>query len=174
MSKWKLIVGLFGIFLIVFVTLATYVIATQNIESLLTCVDSASPRFPFSSDLCRNFLFTFRGSKEDIDELQQGIGASFVLNGQSPIFQREQVLKFLVSKGLQINQVNVQQLTPLHGAVLANSADEVKVLLRNGADVHMKDKKFNLTPLEFALYLQEHGKIPEDRKAVISLLSSSQ
>lgn len=123
--------------------------------------------------MCREYLFAFRGSQQDIDSLHQGVGASFVIQGESAAPEREQVLKYLISKGLDVNHIDMHQLSPLHGAVLSNSADEVEMLLRNGASTNLKDKKFGLTPLELALKLQSENKLQRDWQEVISLLKNA-
>lgn len=157
-----------------YIGLLVYAIAKQNTEELLVCADTESAFIrPFAKDICRAYLFAFRGTQQDIDFLHEGVGASFAVQGESSVAEREQVLKYLISKGLDVNHIDMHQLTPLHGAVLANSADEVGMLLRNGASPHLKDKKFGLTPLELALKLDRENKLPEDRRAVISLLKNA-
>ena len=150
--------------------------STLNIEYLVICADKGGLKIPFAKSICRGYLFTFRGSQQDIADLHQGVGASFVLGGESSAPEREQVLKYLISKGLDVNHHDMHQFLPLHGAVLTNSADEVGILLRNGANPNLKDKKYGLTPLELALKIQAENKFPEDRenrKAVISLLMNA-
>jgi len=154
---------------VVYFGLSAYAIANQSIEELLLCTDTGGLRVPFSKELCRNYLFAFRGTPKDIEALHQGIGASFVVQGQSSESEREEILKFLVAKGLDVNHGDTHGLTPLHGAVLANSASEVEMLLRSGANARLKDEKFGLSSLELAVKLQSVGK-PTDRQAVIVLL----
>lgn len=167
------IAPLIGFILVTYIGLSIYVIAKQGTEELLLCVDNGGLKIPFSKYLCREYLFTVRGSHQDIDTLHRGVGASFVIQGKSAAPEREQVLKYLITKGLDVNRIDMHQLSPLHGAVLANSADEVEMLLRNGAHINLKDKKFGLTPLELALKLQSEDKLQSDRQAVISLLKNA-
>ena len=170
----KALISIVGFVFVGYISLSTYLITTQNIVELLVCTDTDGIyKIPFAKPLCRGYLFTFRGSQQDIAALHRGVGASFVLNGESPAPEREQVLKYLISKGLDVNHLDMHQLLPLHGAVLNNSADEVGILLRNGANPNLKDKKFGLTPLELALKLQAESKFPQDRRAVISLLKGA-
>jgi len=153
--------------------LSVYAITKQDVEELLICADKGGFKIPFSREICRGYLFTLRGSQEEIDFLHQGIGASFAVQGESTVAEREEVLKYLISKGLDVNRIDMHQLTPMHGAVLANSAEEVGMLLRNGANPNLKDKKFGLTPLELAHKLDRESKFSEDRRAVISLLKNA-
>ena len=162
----KTLIGIIGLMVVIYLGLAVYVITKQGPEELLICADQGGFKIPFSREICRGYLFTLRGSQQDIDALHQGIGASFPVQGESSEAEREQILKFLISKGLDVNRIDMHQLTPLHGAVLANSADEVGMLLRNGSNPNLKDKKFGLTPLELALKLDRENKLPEDRRAV--------
>ena len=98
-------------------------------------------------------MLSFRGSSADIDTLHQGIVALFVTQGESTTSERTELLEFLVGKGLDVNRAVMDKLLPLHGAVLANSAGEVKILLSTGANPALKDNRFELTPLELALKL---------------------
>ena len=173
----KALISIIGVIFVGYISLSTYAITTLNIEELLVCTDSDRIyKIPFAKSICRGYLFTFRGSQQDIADLHQGVGASFVLNGYSTAPEREQVLKYLISKGLDVNHLDRHMFLPLHGAVLSNSADEVGILLRNGANPNLKDKKYELTPLELALKFQAEDKFPEDREerqTVISLLKNA-
>jgi len=162
------------VLLFVYLGLAAYAISAQRIEQLLICADNGGLKIPFSKKLCREYLFSFRGSQEDIDTLEHGIGALFVVQGKASAAERSELLKFLVGKGLDVNRSGVNHLPPLHGAALANSADEVQMLLDNGANPSLKDDGFGLTPLEFVLELQSKEKSKTDRTAVITLLTNAQ
>ncbi|MDR2853607.1 MAG: hypothetical protein LBV61_11240 [Burkholderiaceae bacterium] len=153
---------------------AAYAVSAQGIEQLLICADHGGLKIPFSKHICRNYFFAFRGSRKDIDTLEQGIGALFVVQGKSTVSERSELLKFLVDKGLDVNRAGVSQLPPLHGAVLANSEDEIQMLLNNGANLSLKDSHLGLTPLGFALKLQNEDKSRRDRNAVIALLKNAQ
>lgn len=173
MMKRQLIVSIVVVAL-AYAGLSAYVIANQGIEELLVCADKGELKIPLSKALCRSYLFALRGSRQDIDSLHQTAGASFVVQGESAAAEREQILKFLIDKGLDVNRTDMHQLTPLHAAVIANSADEVRMLLANGANGNAKDKKFGLTPLELALKLQTESKSPNERQAVVSALKNPQ
>jgi len=172
MTRRRLILGAVAFVALAYAGLSTYVISNQSIEHLLLCADSGGLKVPFSKAVCRNFLFAFRGTQSDIEALHRGTGASFVVQGESTEDRREQVLKFLVAKGLDVNREDMHRLTPLHGAVLTNSSVEVGMLLRNGADPRLQDKRFGLTPLELAFKLQSE-RSEEDRQGVIVLLKGA-
>jgi hypothetical protein len=163
-----------GLMIVTYLWLFAYVIAHQGIEELVLCADDGGLKIPFSKSLCRKYLFGFRGNAEDIETLHQGIGASFVVHGHSSLIEREQILKYLIDKGLNVNHIDRHQLSALHGVVLANSVDEADMLLRMGANSRLKDQKFGLNPLELALKLQKENRLPADRQAMISLLQKNQ
>jgi hypothetical protein len=173
MKKAVVTASILAFLLFGYMGLATYAISTQGIEQLLLCADRGGLKIPFSKQLCRGYLLAFRGSREDIDTLHKGVGALFVTQGESATSERAELLNFLVGKGLDVNRVDMHQLLPLHGATLANSADEVKILLDNGADPSLTDGRFGLTPLEFALKLRREDKSNTDREAVIALLRNA-
>jgi hypothetical protein len=170
--KKSLIYSAFGIAFAGYAGLSVYAIMDQEIESLLVCADSGGFKIPFSKNICRAYLFNFRGTKLDIADLEKGVGASFVVRGESPVLEREAVLKYLLGKNLNIDNIGMHQFSALHEAVIVNSTEEVEILLRNGADTNIKDKKYGLTPLELAVKLQGEGTPGVDRKPVITLLES--
>lgn len=169
MTRSRVVLAVAAVLAAAYTCLSAYTISSQSIEHLLICADSGGLRVPFARTLCRSYLFAFRGTPDDIDMLHQGIGASFVVQGESTEDEREEVLKFLIARGLDVNRADMHRLTPLHGAVVANSPVEVGMLLRNGADPKLQDKRFGLTPLELALKLQSEGG-QADRQGVITLL----
>jgi ankyrin repeat protein len=155
-----------------YVAFAIHAVSKQGTEALLVCADAGGLNIPFSKYLCREYLFTFRGLSRDIDVLHQGVGATFVIQGSSTSREREQVLTFLLGKGLDINQIDMHGLTPLHSAVLTNSADDITVLLTHGASADLKDRVYGLTALELALKLQRECGKNNDWARVISALKS--
>lgn len=173
MKKQRLIASVLGLALFAYVGLAAYALVSQGAEALLVCADKGGLKIPFSRDLCRQYLLSMRGSAQDIEALHRGIGASFVVQGESSEREREELLKYLVGKGLDINRIDAHQLTPLHNAVIANAEDEVRMLLNHGARPDVRDMKFGVTPLELALRLQREAKAPAERQAVVSLLENA-
>ena len=165
----KVLGGLAAAYLAVF----AYVITQQDIEPLLICADAGGLKLPFSNAVCKAYLLQARGTPEDMAVLQSGIGASFVVQGQASPDERLQILRFLQLKGLDINQLDAEKLTPLHASVLANRPDEVKILLQAGADNARKDAQFNLTLMELALKLQGESHTPNGWQSVIDLLQQT-
>ena len=85
-----------------------------------------------------------------------------------------EIIKFLLSKGADVNARTNDGFSPLTSAISnqmygANKEEFINVLLRAGANINAKDH-FGRTPLMFALDLEDHhdGLIVEPK--VISLL----
>lgn len=69
---------------------------------------------------------------------------------------RLEILKSLLQNGEKANRYNPKGVhehsTPLHQAVLGGNLDVVKLLVESGIRLDMKDKIFNGTPLDWAVY----------------------
>jgi len=160
-----------------YVGLSAHVIARQDIQDLLLRADQGRLKIPLSRNLCREYLFAFRGTAEDIATLHQGVGAAFVLQGRAPLAERERMLDFLVGKGLDVNRIDRHKLRPLHAAVLSNSPEEVLLLLllllRHGARPELPDQRYGQTPLELALALERDERRQAGREDLIAMLRSA-
>lgn len=165
---------LIGAALAVYSVASAYVITRQGIEPLLICADSGGLKVPFSKELCRTYLHTARGTPQDISDLQNGIGASFVVQGESSTKERLDLLIFLKGKGLDLNLAGANQLPPLHASIVANRPEEVKLLLQAGASTGIKDTQFNLLPVEFAEKLQNESINPSSWQETIEALKQVQ
>lgn len=150
--KWWWSIG--GALVIGYAGLSAYVVTGQDIESLLVCADQGGLKIPFAKNICRAYLLSARGTSADIDALQRGAGASFVVQGSAPRDEKDQLLAFLISKGLDVNRTDMHRSTPLHAATLACAEDEVDLLLSHGARADLKDEAIGLSALELALKLQ--------------------
>lgn len=146
-----------------------YLLTSQDIENLLVCSTSQSTR-TWAKKICRYYLFHYRGTKDDIAELEKGPGLSFVLD------DGREYADFLIQKGINVNKVSpTTGITPLFQAVVENDPKLVKYLLVKGADVNIKgyDKLLPraMTPLELVDYLKL--KNPNiDRSAVKTILEA--
>lgn len=173
MRSKPLVGSLLVLVLMAYLGLSAHALTQQSIEDLLVCADQGGLKVPFSRALCRAYLQTSRGTRQDIEALHEGTGASFVIQGESSIADREELLAFLVGKGLDVNNMDMHGLLPLHSAVIANSAKEVEVLLRHGANPGLVDQRFGLDPLALALKLQQEKPTGMDRTAVIGKLKQA-
>jgi hypothetical protein len=155
---------------------AMYVMVKQDMSELVSCADSGGIKFPFADKLCKAYLWHFRGSANDIRELEFNGGADHVLLGAAPFVEREALLKHLIDKGLDVNhksEMNGWGLTPLHGSVIERNASKLLLLLHLGARIDIKDDHFKLTPLELAQHLQQTSKYPADFKRMEELLKQN-
>jgi hypothetical protein len=173
MRSKPLVASLLVLVLMAYLGLSAHAITQQPIEDLLVCADHGGLKVPFSRAVCRAYLQTARGTPQDIAALHEGTGAAFVIQGESSIADREELLAFLVGKGLNVNHVDTHGLLPLHSAVIANSAAEVEMLLRHGANPSLVDQQFGLDPLALALKLQKERPTGVDRTAVIGKLKQA-
>lgn len=64
---------------------------------------------------------------------------------------REDVVLYLLDKGMRLDIVNAEGYTPLHWAVMLNRTDILRLLIRGGADVNVKAYG-DMTPLHDAAY----------------------
>ncbi len=131
--------------------LTIYVMVTDDLHGLMICATSETAcRIP--NGVVEYYILHFRGTKEDIADLEQSVGLSVVFNDPQ---KRAKFLHFLVEKGINVNKVSPLGYAPLHAAAGAyNDPELVTFLLAHGADPTIKTKKSkapeldNLTALE--------------------------
>lgn len=154
--------------------LATYFLKTTKIEDIVLCIGDKDKAWTEKSinlpaGMCDYFLRHYRNDKEDISQLEQGTGLSFVLHARD-----RRLSDYFIKNGINVNKVSpLTGLTPLHNMVVNNDIELVKYLLEHGADVKVKaDAKFYpaaYTSLELLDMLSQ--KDPKtDRSAVRQLL----
>lgn len=153
--------------------LTVYFMVNDDLEGLMVCAtNEIACRIP--DGVVEYYILHFRGTKEDIDELERGSGLSFVFGNRE---RRTKFLNFLLEKGINVNKISpIGGYTPLHGAVLDNDPEVVKFLLDHGADPTIRKKSYssftefdNLTPLELAQAMSRNR--PEiDRSKVKQIL----
>jgi len=143
-------------------------LTNSDIEDVIICA-SDNDAYYIPEDLCRYYLYNYRGSKEDIEYLQSRAGLGFVF-GISDRSMRRDVIQFLIAKGLSVNGIsNFDGLTPLHAAILLNEPDLVQLLIESGADKGKKAEN-GMDAMSFLALLEV--KNPDiDRKKIRQLLS---
>ncbi len=170
----KLLLWLSGILIALYIGLVGYFLNTIEIQYLLIYSGGeVKVAIPFGQKVCLAYLYNMRGDKQDIEALQNEVGATSILSSAPPS-EREKMLKWFLSKGLNINSIGFDKSTALHRAVIFNAPEDVQLLLNNGASLSQKDTRLNMTPLEFAYLLQKKGAIKRDYSKVISLLEAQE
>ncbi len=172
----KILLALVIILPVTWISLAIYVMVTDDLEGLMICSTTDYSRIPKS--VCEYYTLHFRGTKKDIAQLEKGIGISFVFGDEK---MRAKFLSFLLDKGANINLISpLDGMTPLHSAVLDNDPELVKFLLDRGADPTIrKGKGFssaskvdNMTPLEMLDKMAELRPEMTDRSKVKQILEA--
>ncbi len=167
----KIILGVFSLVLAGVFGLILYVMSQMNIEHLISCSSNeGGTKIPAS--LCEYYMVNYRITKNDIDELSNGAGLDYILNGEN--FKKYEIAKIFISKGLDvdgINNFNGKDLTPLQAAVLHNDVQRVKFLIDHGANIGVKSNGYGMTALELARKLHKNER-REDRSEIIKILSS--
>jgi len=137
--------------------------------------------------VCSTYLLNYRDTEEDIKALTANGGMQFILAG----YQREEqtqlsrksdpqylnrmlnITDAYLANGLDVNQISPSSgLTSLHAEILANNPVLVKYLLGKGADLNVKDNRFQLNAVEFTeLLIAKNPQV--DRTAITQLLKSN-
>jgi hypothetical protein len=99
--------------LLAYGALAAYAVTKQDIHGLILCADHGGLKVPFAKHACHLYFFSFRGTKEDIEDLHAEVGALFVTQGED-LAQRREMLHFLVSRRLDLSRASpIDGLPPL-------------------------------------------------------------
>lgn len=88
------------------------------------------------------------------EETKYGSTPLHSVAGNENIFENEQLIRFLVSKGLDINKKNKFGQTPLHCAAQHGLCKTVCAFIESGANVNLTDNSF-YNPLDIAVNLNE-------------------
>jgi hypothetical protein len=176
------IAGLSAAIVMAIAGLAVYVFSRESMTQLVFNAD-IDGYIPLVQKWTQFYLWNFRGSPEDLRELEFNGGAGLLLErmvGEPPklisLTERELLIKHLMTKGLNINSkagMNGYGLTPLHSMVIGRQEPEAMLLLRLGARTDIKDDRYKLTALELAQHLQQTSKFPADFKRMEELLKQN-
>ncbi len=139
-----------------------------DIEEIIICSSNNDANY-IPSNICKYYLFNYRGNKNDVTRLSKTSNLSFLINIENKEL-REALFDYFIEKGSDINGLsNTDGLTPLHAAILVNDSKLVKYLLHKGADPAITDRDNQLTAIQFLQLLT--SKTPEtNRKEIKSLL----
>lgn len=152
-----------------------YALSKMSTDEVVLC-SSGSDSFYINNHICEHYMRLFRDSPADVEALSYG-GVEVILNLQGD--KKYEIADFYIAKGLNVNLINQYQsqfgtdFTPLHSAVFDNDLQKVNFLINHNANLTLTSKSAgNLTPLQYALYLQEESS-EIDRSAIIALLNKA-
>jgi len=169
--KIKIVLGFVVLVLVGVFGLMIFDISKMDSETTILCASNEGGIL-IPSKVCEYYMFNYRNITNDVEELTNGAGLIFILNGKNKE-KKYKIAELFILNGLDVNGVNHYgdyNLTPLHGAVLSNDVEVANFLLKHGADIKIKPPSINMIPLEFARSLQK--KEPSvDRSKIIQLLS---
>jgi len=157
----------------IYLGISFYLIAKQNINDLVICANTKIINTPFSKNLCRGYLYSVRGTKNDIKSMQQAGGISFVIGAAQTDSEKRELVKFFTTNGLNINGMDVHGIRPLQLAVLEGSIDDVRLLIEFGANPSLGEAKISSTPLALAKQLHSEKKLQGNGDAIVAVLRSA-
>ncbi len=173
----KILLALVIIVPATWICLTIYVMVTDDLHGLMIC-STSDEAYRIPKSVCEYYTLHFRGTKDDIAQLEKGIGISVVFGDEK---KRAKFLNFLLDKGANINLVSpLHGSTPLHAAVLHNDPELVKFLLEHGADPTIRSSRHNLsfkefdnmTPLEMLNQMEKNRPGLTDRSKVKQILEA--
>lgn len=180
----KILVSLIILVSIGYVSLVGIFLSNEKVTDLVLCSLNDDVVY-LPESVCSIYLVKMRSDPEDLAQLESNGGVKFILSAlpnyelggksktESEKANKEarMLVDHFLAQGLDINQISENDgLTALHSEILLNRLEWVQYLLKKGASLKKKDKRFNLTPLEFAKLLQQ--KNPNtDRSRIITLLT---
>ncbi len=143
----KVVVSIVFIIIVFFASVISS-LNNYDIEEVVICsVNDESHLIP--SKVCELYLYEYRGTKDDIVQLKEGSGLSFVFDVVNKK-KRRNLLDYFLLKGSDINGISkVDGLTPLHASILLNDIELLDYLLTNNADPLVKDRVNSLTSKQF-------------------------
>tara|TARA_B100000676_G_C18009619_1_gene805891 strand:- start:724 stop:1248 length:525 start_codon:yes stop_codon:yes gene_type:complete len=143
---------------------------SMPLESLIICASNEGGiRIP--AKVCEIYLHSGRNIQEDIVNLNQNDGLTFILHGKNAI--KYDIAQFYIDNGLDINSLSkTTNLTPLYDAVLLNDIENMSFLLENNASLSIPSYRKHPTAIDYAEALQKNDNI--DRMDIIRLLKSKQ
>lgn len=170
----KILLALAIIIPAAWIGLTIYAMATDDLEGLMIC-STSDTAYRIPKGVCEYYMLHFRGTKEDLANLEQRAGLSFIFSDPK---KRAKFLHFLVEKGINVNKVSpMTGFAPLHIAAASDEPELVMFLLAHGADPTVKTRDLrapefdNLTPLELVEGMSR-SKPEIDRSKVKKILEA--
>ena len=147
--KWA-IAAAAAVLIVAAAAYATNHLRTTHVLYLQSCAET--PAFPGSDWMCRQALYRFHPTDDEVAEMNQKLGATWAIDMKDEA-QARRLLQHYVAAGLDVNATDREHpqaaWTALHVAVTGADARGVRLLLEAGADPGIKDAK-GRTPLDLA------------------------
>lgn len=139
--------------------------------ALLTGCAAAQPGSSGAEYCNRDFSDT-SARRDDVAELQAAGGLNYIFS-QGHVTPPFECATQYLALGLDVNATSPStDLTPLHYAISANTAQLVTFLIDHGADLHKKAGEKNLEPMGYAYYLAVNNRAI-DRNQVIAIINQA-
>jgi peptide-methionine (S)-S-oxide reductase len=142
-------------------------LAHGNIEAAKHIIER-SGKITLTAAICLNRIDDVRRllKPATIDDKQVAlIAATF--------YGKPEIIELLIKSGVDVNAyINSgfhTHASALHQAVYSGSLDAVKLLVQAGANLDAKDKAYNGTPLDWAMYMQTKEKDESIKKRYIEI-----
>jgi len=153
----KYLISLAAAISVCMMSLIIYAMETFSIEELIICSTSSEATF-IPQDVCEFYLTHYRADEDDIHDLTQGAGLSFVAATENHK-KRYRLLDYFLAKGLDVNSISQNDgLTPLHSAILLNDVELVQYYLSKGADPLKVDRDNRMTAYQYVDFLIAKSK----------------
>jgi hypothetical protein len=160
--------GVGGVIIIAALALFATMLSRVSIASIVDCAGGAT-RIP--APICKFWLYSFRGTEDDIAEVKDAYGLDLVFDLPDPVEQKR-LLAFFIERGVDINQKRGKEgFTALHSAVLDRNAPRIRILREAGAHADIADNQYQMTPLQLAEHLRKNHP-HDDMQPVIEALTS--
>ncbi|MBB1320383.1 MULTISPECIES: ankyrin repeat domain-containing protein [Shewanella] len=168
--RFKVLLGCVFITIILYSLGAIYSLENSRVEDVVLCsVEDNTHYIPNS--FCEFYLFNFRLTKQDLDELQSASGIAFLFSISNQKKKYVYLDKF-IENGASVNSKSeIDGLPPLHAAILLNDKKLVEYLLSKGSDPELLDSQNKLNAYDFVMLLKRNND-SINRNEVIRTLST--
>lgn len=92
------------------------------------------------------------------------------LHASIALKRNEEIVKFFIDKGADVNNVNYNGFTPLYYAVVDNSPEAVDLLIKQGANVNFQPQNKGNKNFSILTYAVISKRSPEDKEKIVELL----
>jgi len=117
-------------------------------------------------------MINYRINEKDVKALSEGAGLDYILHAEPS--KRYEIAEAFLVRGLDVNGISYYSgMTPLQATALGGEVQNVKFLLKQGADLHLTGDK-GMTALVLARKMHVTGSKLRDRTEIIQVLSNAE